>query len=136
MLCIIEYLKLYQSIDQMQFSDESYDVEIKRKGSQDFMSSNSSYSSVPFKTYVPPSSDPVEVDIDSSEVLMYARTIAVFDSDDRILLSHEEDRSLIIYDEVSANVFKAKDYSGRVGFVFGENIEFYDGDIIFIIIQF
>lgn len=112
----------------MQFSDESYDVEIRRKGSNDFTSSYGSYTSVPFKAYIPPSTDdPPKVDLDPSVVPKYARTIAEFSSDDRICLSHELDRSLIVYDEVSANVFKARDCSGRVGFVFGENIQFYLG---------
>ena len=114
----------------MQFSDESYDVEIKRKGSKDFTSSNGSSISVPFKAYVPPSADDLpNVDLDPSVVPKYARTIAEFSSDDRICLNHELDRSLIVYDEVSANVFKARDFSGRVGFVFGENIQFYQGDL-------
>ena len=32
--------------------------------------------------------------------------------------------SLLIYEEVSSNIFKAKDFTNRIGFVFGEHFEF------------
>lgn len=114
----------------MQFSDESYDVEIKRKGSNDFCSSSDvSGRSFPMKVYVPASRSS-SVTIDSSIKPRYAKTICSFQSDDPIYLNYQADWSLTIYDEVSSNVYKARDFNDTVGFIFGENIEFYSSNAV------
>lgn len=42
-------------------------------------------------------------------------------------LSYESSKSLIIYDEMSPGVLRAKDYRGHIGLVEAKNIEFYPG---------
>lgn len=42
-------------------------------------------------------------------------------------LSYENSQSLIIYDEISPGVFRAKDFRGHIGLVDAKNFEFYSG---------
>ena len=75
------------------------------------------------KAYVP-SFLSSEVTLDSNIEPRYARTLCDYQCDDLIYLSFEKDMSLLIYEEVSSNIFKAKDFTNRIGFVFGEHFEF------------
>ena len=114
----------------MQCSDDSYDVEIMRKSSGDFsLSASSRLSSLkPFQVYLP-SQSLTSMEVDSNIVPRFAKTVCEFDSDDSIYLSYNSDRSLLIYEETSPNVYKAKKFNGQVGFVYGENIEFYESKL-------
>ncbi len=47
--------------------------------------------------------------------------------DEACFLSFENDQSLIIYDKMSPDAFKARDFSGRIGIVKEEYLEFYTG---------
>lgn len=124
---------LMKSIDEMQCSDDSYDVEIMRKSSGDFsLSASSRLSSLkPFQVYLP-SQSLTSMEVDSNIVPRFAKTVCEFDSDDSIYLSYNSDRSLLIYEETSPNVYKAKKFNGQVGFVYGENIEFYENEDKFV----
>ncbi len=115
----------------MQFSDESYDVEIKRKSSKDFISSASltSGSSYPMKVYIPSYMERSNsITIGRNQVAKFAKAICDFQSDNDVYLSHLCDQSLSVFDEVSTGVYKARNKNNRVGLVFGENIEFYSGE--------
>jgi len=116
----------------MQFSDESYDVEIRRKSSKDFISSASltSGSSYPMKVYVPSYLETNNnIKIGLNEAVKFARTICEFQSNDNMYLSYVFDQSLSIFNQVSTGVYKARDKNNRIGLIFAENIEFYSGKL-------
>ena len=52
--------------------------------------------------------------------------------EDNKYLSFESDKSLLIYEEVLPDVYKAKDTENNVGYVLEENIEFYKGFLLLI----
>ena len=50
----------------------------------------------------------------------------VFFKDDKNFLNFEKDQSLIIYDEIYKDVYRAKNYEGVVGLVHQNLIELYN----------
>ncbi|RNA21254.1 hypothetical protein BpHYR1_020360, partial [Brachionus plicatilis] len=127
--------KLMSSIDKIKYLDESYEYDLPRKSSKDFIQSDeSSESKISFSIFDPNAREVKKnayANIPNVEA-RFARTIQEFVSDDQNYLSFDGNQSLIVYDEIFNGVFRAKNYAGLVGLVASKYLEFYKEDPIFV----
>ncbi|CAF0714496.1 unnamed protein product [Brachionus calyciflorus] len=127
--------QLMKSVDDICYSDESYDYDYVRKTSKDFsQSEESNDSKISFSIFEPiviENKKSFFSDIPNVEA-KYAKTIKSYFSNDPNYISFENNQSLIIYDEVFNGVYRAKTYTGQVGLVGEKFIEFYTDPEIYV----
>ena len=118
-----------KSIDDLKFSDDSYDVDIVRKNSKDFVSSQESQNSSinSFSIFDPNfKNQPKElIEIDASVEAKYGITLCNHASSDKEMLNYTSEQYLILFDQVSNDegcFYKAKNSHNQLGLINTKNV--------------